>query len=193
VTWAADAELAGILASLANSKQDEDAWSYLYNRMWPYVYGLVFRRNGGEKARTEDTCQDVFVRLLRYADFHRLMNPAAFRAYLAAIAEHEVARRAAEKHRDLDQLDKFGVEIDIEDPRQHAAERLEVHDLLENVIQSLDPKEQALMHLMLAGTSNSEMARRLELPYGTVGVRIHRLRQKLAAHPLLGFLAPKER
>jgi RNA polymerase sigma factor (sigma-70 family) len=177
--------LPAVLERLKASPADEDAWSFLYRQLWPFIIAIVYRRlKGREKKAAEDAAQEVFVRLLRAQPFGKIPNAEALRAYVAKIAENvarthlrkvhvqEVGRRDVAEWHGLEPP-LAGLESDDE---------LRVRELWTLAESVLEPKDRDLLRLILEGSSLHQAADRMGLSYSNAGVRLHRIRRKLLIH-----------
>jgi RNA polymerase sigma-70 factor (ECF subfamily) len=173
-----DQTLREILARLAVSGADEDAWSELYRKMWPFVFGIVYRRLRGVSGMAEDISQDVFLRLFRARPFARLQDPDSFRAYLARIAQNTTnsyLRQVLRTHT---------FEINGEAATQTSEpglqdDTIERIDTFRSLKEELPSTEKKLFELVLSGLSVSEIAKTLGTSYGAAAVRLYRLRKRL--------------
>ncbi len=134
----------------------------------------------GSGSSAEDAAQEAVLRAWRRR--HQCQALPGRRAWVATIARNEALRslartRPEESMSDREeQLPASGV-MDTA-----AAERLDVR----RAVLALDPQERELLGLRYwADLTQAEAAERLELPEGTVKVRLHRLRSTLR-----GQLAP---
>src|ERR1700735_4059249 len=95
-----DTALAELLSRLKENCADEDGWRELYAVMWPYVLTMSYRALGDVRILAEDAAQESFIRLAKYYDFGKGLEPRAFRAYMGKIAKRVCAdylnRSAAE-------------------------------------------------------------------------------------------------
>jgi RNA polymerase sigma factor (sigma-70 family) len=169
-------DLDGALERLAESRDDEAAWTVLQNRLWPYVFAVAYRELKGAARAAEDVAQETFLRLVRSAPFERLQDPSDMRAYAGTVARNlarDTARREARQPM---------LAADRERSRSEPVGSLGPQlpeDVLERVRGQLAPKEAALLELVLQGDSLESVAKKLGVRYGTAAVRIHRLRNHL--------------
>jgi DNA-directed RNA polymerase specialized sigma24 family protein len=127
-----------------------------------------------------DASQEVFFRLVRYADFERVRTPDEFLGYVRVVCENV----AADFLRDLvhstvsleDGLDEAKEEnLTPANPEQLAI----TAELSELLGEALNSEERELLQLMTEGHKDAEMANRLGWSYAKTGVRIYRLRIKV--------------
>jgi RNA polymerase sigma factor (sigma-70 family) len=175
-------KLEAILARLARSREDKEAWTLLYNLMWAHVLTSMFRALHGLHDTVEDASQEVFIRLLRYCDFRKLRKPDDFQCYL-----YTVVQNVAKDH--LRSKQQLAVDIERQDDEKTALlkvipiitpERV-VHaeQLLQQVWDELDAEERCLVELLVEGRTTAEIAQRFGWSYSNAGVRVHRLRLHL--------------
>lgn len=171
--------LDAILARLARSREDKEAWTLLYELMWPRVLATTFRVLHGVRDRAEDASQEVFIRLFRYCDFRKLRDPGDFQRYLQTVAKN-VANDYLREMRQI-VLDIGQEEVSVEGvlpvatPEQVARAR----ELVERLGDELAPEERTLAEFLIKGYRVSEIAHQLGLSYSNAGVRIYRLRQRV--------------
>lgn len=174
--------LEALLAQLATTRADEEAWRALYRQMWPFVFAAVYRRLRGDGALAEDASQEVFIRLVRACPFERLRDPEAFRRYLWRVADNVartyarqvVGRHAAEVL--TSEAEASGMDVQ---RFSRTGEELDAQDLMRRVVGDLTPSDRELLRLVLEGHSLSELAEARGLTYGNAAVQLHRLRQRL--------------
>jgi RNA polymerase sigma factor (sigma-70 family) len=165
---ARDEVVRDVIASLSQDRGDPEAWKRLYQTLWPFVYASAFRALGGSREWSQDAAQDVFLKLLRYADFEKLQDPAAFYAYVRAICLN-VSRsylKTVTHQRSLDEIPGLQSASDA----SHA---------LSEFSRDLNEDEQELLQLLLEGFALSGIAGKLQVSYSAAAVRVHRLRLKL--------------
>jgi RNA polymerase sigma-70 factor (ECF subfamily) len=165
------------------ARQDIAAFGLLYDRYVRLVYALAARSLGAHEA--QEIVQDVFLQLWRSAG---QFDPGrgSFGAWFTAIARHRVLGRLRAQSR----LRRFAVADAIElalaqapDPSpsiEEMAERAESADAAVRALHSLPPEQRRVLVLAyFGGMSQSEMARHLDIPLGTVKKRIRLGMQKL--------------
>lgn len=176
-------KVAELLSRLANKRDDEQAWELLYGTFWPYVLATMYRLLHGQRELAQDASQEIFYRLLRYARFDNLRDPQRFFAYVATMCRN-VAH---------DVLSETVASVQIEESVGDTAtispeERVRMIRLRDEILEGLDEKGRELAALLIDGYTLREIADRLGISYGNVGVRIHRLRlalrRQLSRHDL---------
>jgi len=183
MTPAQKSKLSEYLTKLSRDKGDAEAWSQLYDMLWPRVVSTTYRALGGLKDRADDAAQEVFYRLVNYGDFARARTPEEFLGYLNAISDNVVAdflRDLAEATVPLDDDLK-------EEQQEHLGpatpEQLVIsEDLLRKVEALLNVEEQRLLALVREGHKDGEIAKEFGWSYGKAAIRVHRLRIKVRNH-----------
>jgi RNA polymerase sigma factor (sigma-70 family) len=159
---------------LSKDRSSETAWGALYRLLWPFVVGTVFKTLGGPPEGVEDVSQEVFYRLVRFCDFKAFPNADAFLGYLHAICQNaarDFYRKQPPKSevRDFNHIASVG-------PDQS---ELDVHLTFGKMFSELDPDDLALTRHLLNGHTLKEIAQMTNEKYGSLAVRIFRLRAKL--------------
>lgn len=125
----------------------------------------------GERALADDLVQETWLRAWRALP--GLRDQGAGRGWLVTILRREIARWHARP------LEELSLEQVKEEPAQDSA--MEDNAFLHQAMQNLTAQEHALLVACVGvGLSYAQVAERLEISASTVGVRLHRLRQKLA-------------
>lgn len=162
------------------------------------LYELLVRRNNQklyrairsylkDEAEVEDTMQNTYVKA--YTKLHQFKFASQFSTWLIRIGINESLARLREKGK-LYQLNEQSESINgraiLEMPDnnqlnpQQAVIRKEAKELLENSIDSLDPKYRAVYILReIEGMSVKETATALDLTESNVKVRLHRSKELL--------------
>jgi RNA polymerase sigma factor (sigma-70 family) len=172
--------LTELLERLAGSPDDEDAWTGLYERLWPYVFAINYRLVRARHDVAEDLSQEVFLRLRRYCPFARLQNAEELKAYVAAMCRNVVRSSLKTAHHREVPLEEVPPEA-LVSPDVGVARRVEADDLVRELSAQLGPEDRRLLRLILEDHGIKEIARRSGLSYSAAGVRAFRLRRKLAA------------
>lgn len=176
-------ELRAALERLGHSPRDQEAWSVLYNILWPYAFTIAYRRLGGRSAEAEDCAQEAFLRLVRYAPLDDLQDPGDFRRYLSRLVANVTNDHIRRDVREAKTL----VDLARENPR-HVSDfassllEIEVVELLEKMLADASPSDRDLAKLLALDYPRDEIARILGLSYENTNVRIHRLRKKFRDH-----------
>ena len=147
------------------------------------MYRAVARALGDE-ARAWDACQDAFLRsreaLARAREDGGVQNPAAYLYRAAMSSALDLGRRRKAEEKALKGRLALG-------PGGQASplelmEREEEGRRVWDALKAMDEEERAIVTLRdIDALSYAEIARRLDLPAGTVMSRLHRARLKLKA------------
>ena len=169
--------LSNLLVRLRQEPANEEAWSALYKRLWPFVYGIVYYRLGGARTAAEDAAQEVFLRLARAWPSLNIVDEAAWRGYVWRVADN-VARTWRKKlclSRGCPEAALETVPSPAPTPEAAAVANSE----LRRVIASLDGVDLTIVRLLLDGQDLQAVARATGLSYNAAAVRLHRMRLKL--------------
>ena len=155
---------------------DRPAFEELYGRYARAVLGLAMRRLG-DRGRAEDATQDAFVAIWRSARTYKPERGAGA-PWLYAVARNAITdglRRTPEPTAELQEGP--GSEPDPADQAESSWTAWQVHRALE----VLPPHERPVIELAYwRGLSQSEIARSLDLPLGTVKTRTRSALARLA-------------
>jgi RNA polymerase sigma-70 factor (ECF subfamily) len=160
---------------------DQSAFSMLYDRSSPRVYGLVLRILRDQDTAEEVTL-DVFTQVWRTAlHFDRRRGSAC--AWLLTIARSRAIDRlrAEQVERGCqDQLDSLeGLTDEGQDPETITVQSERERLVREALARLSDAQRESLLLAYFSGLSHFEIAARLGLPPGTVKTRIRLGMQKL--------------
>lgn len=163
-----------LIQKLSKDRADEETWAHLYQATRPYVFTIAYRSLRGNHTAAEDITQDVFLRLMRYCDFAKFSNWTSFLGYLRATTLNSLrTSHRVQTHEVFSELDTEA------DPKPANQTQVELTRDLVVLARSLDKDDIHLLRLLLEGYSLTEIVADLQEPYSRVGVRIHRLRNKL--------------
>lgn len=171
------------LALIQRSLEEPEAFADLFHRHFAAIRGYCARRVGVDRA--DDLAGDTFrIAFERRATYDPCRADA--RPWLYGIAHNAVRNslRSEGRERDL-YLRLADLESPFPDPSLSAVEALEASRALEVVVAGLrasplDEVDTLLLHVW-EGLSYDEIGSALEIPRGTVGSRINRLRARLRA------------
>ncbi len=162
-----------LLAQVALS--NEKALAELYRRFSSRVHSLA-RRILGSQSEADDVTQEVFVKLWERANgFFEQRGSAA--SWLMTIAHHasiDALRRRAARRTDYpeENLERYSLEPN-RDPLEQA--------MISRALGVLNTHERELIELaFFAGLSHSQIAKKTELPLGTIKSRLRLGLEKLA-------------
>ena len=150
-----------------------DAWSRFKDRLHAYALRRV-----GSSADADDVVQDVLVRLLEHRDRIESGRLAAWLFTTARNAVIDRQRRAGREGRV--NADADALRADSETQKEPAAEIAACVEPLLAML-SVDDRD-VLEKVELAGESQAEIAKRLNVPPSTLKARVQRARQRLRSH-----------
>jgi RNA polymerase sigma-70 factor (ECF subfamily) len=149
-------------------ERDREAFEILYGRYVRPVFGLALRRLG-DRGHAEDAVQEAFAAIWRSASTYRPERGAAG-GWLYTVARNAI----------VDRLRRNGPAADAElpelaSPDPGPAKKAEESDVawrVHRALEELQPREREVIELAYwSGMSQSEVARYLHLPLGTVKTR----------------------
>jgi RNA polymerase sigma-70 factor (ECF subfamily) len=159
-------------------ERDREAFEILYGRYVRPVFGLALRRLG-DRGHAEDAVQEAFAAIWRSASTYRPERGAAG-GWLYTVARNAI----------VDRLRRNGPTVDAELPELASSEpgparRSEDSDVawrVHRALEELQPREREVIELAYwSGMSQSEVARYLHLPLGTVKTRTRSALARLAS------------
>lgn len=152
------ADAALVMAAQAG---DRSAFGQLYDRYVRAVHGVVLARVPARDV--DDIVHDVF--LAAFERLGSLREPAAFGAWLAAIARH----RAADYHRTATKTAEL-----VDTPGPDGALREEARAVLAAIRALPEAYRETLTLRLVEGMTGPEIAERTGLTHGSVRVNLHR-------------------
>jgi RNA polymerase sigma-70 factor (ECF subfamily) len=153
-------------------RQDEDAFSMLVDRYRSRVRAKVVTILSDDDG-AEDACQETFYRA--YRDLPTLRRPHAFGSWLLTIATNVSKQQRQDRQGDILELLPDGYP----DPRDDFS-ATELRTDLSSVIRELSPQMSALAQLhYLKNLDQEDIAKKLNLPLGTVSGTLARARRQL--------------
>ncbi len=168
-----------ITSRLRVAPDDRELWGEFYRHLYSSVYYTAYKLARGDVALAKDVTHDAFLRFFDYGAVRRTPNDRKASAYL-----RQTARRLL-----FDRLHPREVTMSDEKLRELAGaewhqsfdeeDRLQLEDDVKELAGDLSEEEAELLEDLLMGLPLKEMARKREVAYGTVAVRVHRLRQKI--------------
>lgn len=158
---------------------DDEALAALYDESASLVYGVV-RRIVWDVADAEEITGEIFGHVWSRAGSYeaRLGSAAAWLLTLARnrAVDHLRRRRRTVPTRPIDEIGDVGDEFDLD----QLAQQEQVRRRVRGALAGLRPEQRSAVELaFFSGLSHVEIARRLELPVGTVKTRIRLGMQKL--------------
>lgn len=176
------ARLEVLVKRLAAVPNDQLAWAEFYRELWPFVFGVTYRRLRGARDLAEDAAQEVFIRLARTRPFEGLSNSDALRAYVWRVADN-AARDYL--NRSLRRQSVEAGPLEPGDNREPTAlqtavdERIQLKEWLAVALRELPSVDGAILSLLIDGYRLPEIAEATGLTYSNAGVRVSRLRKRL--------------
>jgi RNA polymerase sigma-70 factor (ECF subfamily) len=161
---------------------EERAWRELHAEYYPLAYAFL-RRMGVRPADLDDTCQEVFVQVFRY--LARFEQRADFKTWLykLCISQAARARRRAALAAFLRQV--LGPTV----AEAHEWTESEAQRRVHAALARMKEIHRAVFVLFeLEGLSGEDIARILNVPFGTVRRRLHSARAEFAARVEEGSL-----
>jgi len=164
---------------------DATAWDTLVRVYWKRVFNVAYKFVA-RFDEAEDLTQEIFVKVFRaLPTFDRR---ASFETWLTKVSRNlcidRYRRRRREEERFTDEVDPDTIQIDelVSRPDATLEQRDEIA-MVRRALAKLDPTYREAVALRdVHDLSYEEIARRLQLPEGTVKSRINRGRKELARH-----------
>ncbi|NHC37400.1 sigma-70 family RNA polymerase sigma factor [Scytonema millei] len=153
----------------ALKKKDASALSILFNRYGRLVYGLALKilKNSQE---AEDLTQEIFLALWRNAS--RYPDCRYFGRYLISMTRSRAIDKLRSRGRHLKLLEQWGQTMTLETLSPTPVERATLAERSQRIRAALtqlpDKQRQALEMAYDEGLTQVEIARRLDIPLGTV-------------------------
>ncbi|HKY20606.1 MAG TPA: sigma-70 family RNA polymerase sigma factor [Vicinamibacterales bacterium] len=169
-----------LIRRLRVNRRDHAAWNELYRQLWPFVFGVTYRRLRGAKGLAEDAAQETFIKLLRSLPFDSLHGADDLRAYIWRAADN-VARDFFRKsmqmearlvHPEGDVIDEPTTDIGADD-------RLRLTEWVEHTLLELPSTDRTILKMLIEGNGLTEIAEATGLTYSAAGSRVSRLRDRL--------------
>ncbi len=162
---------------------DRGAFASLYDRYAPRLHAWAAHALGGVEA--DDAVQEVFVRVWRKS-WQFDATRGRFASWLLAVARHHLIRELMKRRRQLVAAEEIErVLANAVDPGRDVEDEVWLRDRERVVLAALRaiPEEQrrVLVLAYFVGMTQSQMARQLGIPLGTVKKRVRLGMQKLRA------------
>jgi RNA polymerase sigma-70 factor (ECF subfamily) len=156
---------------------NERAFRRVLERHYPLIYSVVHGIARG-RAETEDTVQEVFIKIFRALPDFR--GDSRLSTWIYRIARNEAINAVGKRRPPSVPLDDCDHLADDRDgPETSRAKRIE-HERLERLMDRLDEKQRIALELRYAGEkSYEEIAQIMDIPLGTVKTTIHRAKRSL--------------
>jgi len=161
---------------------DPEAFALLMARHRSWAYRLAYHLMG-DPEEAEDQTQEAFIRA--FLHLNQLRDPACFGPWLRQIVQHLcwncLQARSRSQDVSLDALPELSG--DIPDPSSAVEEQVIQRQfqqvLIEEIGRLAEPHRQAWVLYHLEGFTYQGLADALDLPLGTVKMRLYRARRKL--------------
>lgn len=151
---------------------DRETQRQLYEQNCNVIYRLMYRLVGPTDA--DDLTQQVFLTAFRKLD--KFQGRSSFATWLYRVASNEALQFLRRSGRDRHQP----ILCDPLDAQPSGLDELDQHDLLQHILDRLDPDLRTIFLLREAeGLSYYEIALILDIAEGTVASRLSRARQSL--------------
>jgi len=180
---------------------DSAAWAVLVKRYQRLVYAVVMRA-GLDEHMAADVFQTVFQRLLKHLP--SLQQPDRLQAWIVTTAKREAIRERQRQDRTTsmsrgDDEDGEGLEATLADDAplaEHALDELQQLNRLRTAMDGLDERCRKLLQLVFRDDDDhvpyDEVARRMDMPAGSIGPTRSRCLVKLRGLVEAGDLAGKK-
>jgi RNA polymerase sigma-70 factor (ECF subfamily) len=162
------------------SLQDPECFAVLFDRYFAEIHRYAASRLGRDAA--DDVAAETFLTAFRK---RQSFDPAqgVVRAWLYGIATNQMSRYRRREIRELRAMERAVVVTPEEGHADQIAEQVSANvarGQLARALAELPRRDREVLLLVaLAGLSHAEIAIALDIPYGTVGSRLSRVRRKL--------------
>jgi RNA polymerase sigma factor (sigma-70 family) len=156
---------------------DRDAFDLFYRALYPYVrlYTRAFRLQTAPLSE-EDVIQAIFLKLMEHFPEIPFKNENQFLAYLKAVSENYIIDmvRKYEKHT-FEELTREAELVSPDESPEQAMARTERRERLFRLVARLTGScQNVLVAFLVEGLSLAEIARRQDVPLGTIYPRFSR-------------------
>ena len=159
------------------AKRDEDAWSALHQREFPFLYRFAIGM-GAEPALAEDCASEAFIRLVAALPRLRLESMTALRAWLVVTCRNYLRDQFRKRGSAAVPLDSYQIAAAEVDPLTRVA--------LSSALASLpDQQREVLVMRFVLGMPTSEVAAASGRGVKAVESLQHRALESLRRSPLL--------
>ena len=170
-----------LLAVQRTLQGETEAFTELVHRYTPVLYSLAYRLTDGPE-EAEDAVQDIFLRL--FDSLHKFNIKSRFFTWMYTVGLNQLRSRLRKRRPiSIPITDDRSVDRDIADARYDPVKLVEISadaERLQVCIRRLKPSYRIPFVLRYLETlSIAEIAEILDLPIGTVKVRIHRARRTI--------------
>jgi RNA polymerase sigma-70 factor (ECF subfamily) len=156
---------------------EEDAFSDLYHRFSPSLFGMALRILNDAK-EAEDALQEGFISMWRRASSFDAERSSPF-AWAVMIVRHKAIDKLRIRHRSEKLSERLQEEIGEAEPeKQEPASDLVFRDRrkhLQSALQRIPSEQRQAVELaFFRGMTHEEISQQLEVPLGTIKARIRR-------------------
>ena len=156
---------------------EEDAFSDLYHRFSPSLFGMALRILNDAK-EAEDALQEGFISMWRRASSFDAERSSPF-AWAVMIVRHKAIDKLRIRHRSEKLSERLQEEIGEAEPdKQEPATDLVFSDRrkhLQSALQRIPSEQRQAVELaFFRGMTHEEISQQLEVPLGTIKARIRR-------------------
>jgi RNA polymerase sigma factor (sigma-70 family) len=160
---------------------DRDAMARIYDRHADRVHDMCVHMLG-DRDEAADVTGEVF--LVAMQRLSQLRRPERLRAWLFAIARHEVYRRTRRRSRvqltqETDDMDRIATAADARERDEPGPDPAQLATLLRDASTGLDERDRMVMELQLQGLDGDELAAALGTSVSTGYQQVHRMKERL--------------
>jgi RNA polymerase sigma factor (sigma-70 family) len=181
--------LRSAILRLSADERDSDAWEDLYKGLYPLLFATLFRIFKGNRFLSEESVQEVMIRLLCNFDFAaNTVSVPSLIAYLnktiRSVAFDLIRKeKRFERNEDIANVEDILLSIEVESSEKVIA----IERLLGEAIANLPVRDGQILQMLIAGLSTEEIANALNVSKKTAYNLTSMVRQRV--RPLL-FSAP---
>ncbi len=160
---------------------DQDAVAGIYDRYADRIHDMCVHMLG-DRDEAADVTGDVF--LVAMQRLSQLRQPERLRAWLFAIARHEVYRRTRRRSRvqltqEVEDMDRIATAAAEREHDTGGADPALLATLLRDAAAGLDDRDRVVMELQLQGLDGDELAAALGSSVSTGYQQVHRMKERL--------------
>lgn len=159
---------------------DEDAARQLFDRYRDSVMGYCLLATDGDRDRAKDLTQESFIRAFEKID--QLRDPENFTSWFWTIVRRRCADYGDRRSRQAEILDLFAINRDVVFADDDKAARERRIQVVQELLDEIDDEDLAAiveMKYTEPEHTTREIARELEMPHGTVTVKLMRFRESI--------------
>jgi len=150
---------------------DQSAWARWFKTCYSRLYYVLYRKTGGDVARSQDLAQEAMLRFVRYRGYEKTETDQAAVAYLIRTALNVLV-----SERTLPPTVDWPVE-QIEDPSE-TTQAIEKSSDLERILGAMSKDEQDVLRMAIKGQTITDIASQLGIRNTTAASRVHRAKEK---------------